>query len=187
MPINLNDFLNNTYTGYTGSIGNIGFTGSKGISGEYAGKGFTGSHGYTGSRAYTGSSGFGGSRGFVGYTGSSGFAANAAVFTGSIQEQTYLLTDATTITIEPSNGTIQYLVSLGASRTINTANFLDGEYVTLMINDNSGTGSVTTWSTVSWVNNGGIAPSWPDSGTYTVVSLWKVNGVVYGAIVGDGK
>jgi hypothetical protein len=187
MPINLNDFLNNTYTGYTGSIGNIGFTGSKGISGEYAGKGFTGSHGYTGSRAYTGSSGFGGSRGFVGYTGSSGFAANAAVFTGYIQEQTYALTDSATITIYPSNGTIQYLNSLGASRTIDTSAFVDGQGVTLMINDNSGVGSITTWSTVVWINNAKVAPSWPDSGTYTVISLWKVNGTVYGALVGNGS
>jgi hypothetical protein len=111
---------------------------------------------------------------------------SAAVFTGSIQEQTYALTDAATITIEPANGSIQYLTALGASRTIDVSNFVDGETVALMINDNSGAGSVTTWSTVEWVNNGGSAPAWPDSGNYTVVSLWKVNGTVYGALVGDG-
>ncbi len=176
MSINLNDFLNNTYTGYTGSIGNIGFTGSRGISGEYAGIGYTGSRGVIG---YTGS------RGVIGYTGS-GVASNAAIFTGYIQEQTYALTDSATIVIYPANGTIQYLNALGANRTIDTSAFVNGQGVTLMLNDNSGTGSVTTWSTVSWVNNRGVAPLWPDSGTYTVVSLWKVNGTVYGALVGDG-
>lgn len=115
-----------------------------------------------------------------------GTILNEVIFTGSIREQTYQITDAATIFIEPGNGSIQYLTSIGASRTINTSLFLDGEVVTLMINDNSGAGSVTTWTSVVWVNNAGAAPSWPDSGTYTVLSLWKVNGVVYGAIVGNG-
>jgi len=39
MPINLNDFLNQTYTGYTGSQGIIGYTGS------YGPVGYTGSSG----------------------------------------------------------------------------------------------------------------------------------------------
>ena len=166
MTINLNDFLNQTYTGYTGSQGNLGYTGSTGA-------------GYTGSQ---------GSQGTLGYTGSTGsFNSSEAIFTGSIQEQTFALTDAATITIEPANGSIQYLTALGASRTIDVTNFVDGEVVTLMINDNSGSGSVTTWTTVEWVNNGGSAPAWPDSGNYTVIALWKVNGTVYGALVGDGS
>jgi hypothetical protein len=115
-----------------------------------------------------------------------GTILSEVIFTGSIREQTYQITDAVTIFIEPGNGSIQYLTSIGASRTINTSLFLDGEVVTLMINDNSGTGSVSTWTSVSWINNGGVAPLWPDSGTYTVISLWKVNGTVYGAVVGNG-
>lgn len=115
-----------------------------------------------------------------------GTILSEVIFTGSIREQTYQITDAATIFIEPGNGSIQYLTSIGASRTINTSLFLDGEVVTLMINDNSGTGSVSTWTSVSWINNGGVAPLWPDSGTYTVISLWKVNGTVYGAVVGNG-
>lgn len=116
-----------------------------------------------------------------------GTILNEVIFTGSIREQTYALTDAATIQIEPGNGSIQYLTSIGASRTIDTSLFVNGEVVTLMINDNSGAGSVTTWSSVAWVNNTGVAPTWPDSGTYTVISLWKVNGTVYGALVGNGK
>lgn len=115
-----------------------------------------------------------------------GTILSEVIFTGSIREQTYQITDAATIFIEPGNGSIQYLTSIGASRTINTSLFLDGEVVTLMINDNSGAGSVSTWSSVTWVNNSGNPPLWPDSGTYTVISLWKVNGVVYGALVGNG-
>lgn len=113
--------------------------------------------------------------------------ASEAIFTGAIQEQTFALTDSATITIDPANGTIQYLTALGASRTIDTSAFVDGEAVTLMINDNSGAGSVTTWTTVEWVNNGGTAPAWPDSGNYTVITLWKVGSIVYGALVGDGS
>lgn len=115
-----------------------------------------------------------------------GTILNEVIFTGAIREQTYALTDAATIQIEPGNGSIQYLTSIGASRTIDTSLFLNGEVVTLMINDNSGSGSVSTWNSVTWVNNGGSAPLWPDSGVYTVISLWKVNGTVYGAIVGNG-
>lgn len=115
-----------------------------------------------------------------------GTILSEVIFTGAIREQTYQITDAATIAIEPGNGSIQYLTSIGAARTITTSLFLDGEVVTLMINDNSGAGSVSTWTSVVWVNNTGIAPTWPDSGTYTVISLWKVNGIVYGAVVGDG-
>ena len=176
-------------TGYTGSSGVTGYTGSQGIIGFVGSQGVTGYTGSSGIIGYTGSSGiigYTGSQGVTGYTGS-GFNSNVAIFTGSIQEQVYTLTDASTIIIEPGNGTIQYLTSLGSGRIIDVSNFVNGEAVTLMINDNSGAGSVTTWTTVEWVNNGGIAPVWPDSGNYTVISLWKVNGTVYGALVGDGS
>ena len=91
----------------SGFPGEIGFTGSQGIPGEYAafgytgsqGSGFTGSVGFVGSQGdagpaggYTGSSGgpgYSGSIGDIGYVGSSGYTgssgAYAAVgFTGSI-------------------------------------------------------------------------------------------------------
>lgn len=140
---------------------------------------------------FIGDTGYTGSRGSLGYTGSSGVLdTSEVVFTGSIKEQTYQITDNETIIIEPGNGSMQFLIALDATpaRTIDVSNFLDGETVALMINDNSETGDViTSWSTVEWVNNGGVAPFWPDNGNYTVVSLWKINGTVYGALVGDGN
>jgi len=58
-----------TTVGYSGSQGNIGYTGSEGIQGNI---GYTGSEGIQGNIGYTGSQGVGytGSRGPIGYTGS---------------------------------------------------------------------------------------------------------------------
>jgi hypothetical protein len=63
-------------------LSNIGFTGSQGIPGEYAGVGFTGSIGFTGSQG----AGFTGSQGNIGFTGSQGIPGEYAGigFTGSI-------------------------------------------------------------------------------------------------------
>jgi hypothetical protein len=59
----------------------VGFTGSQGIPGEFAGVGFTGSRGFVGSQG----AGFTGSRGNTGFTGSQGIPGEAANigFTGS--------------------------------------------------------------------------------------------------------
>jgi hypothetical protein len=73
--------------GYTGSIGN-GYTGSAGYSGStgYAGSiGYSGSSGYSGSNGYSGSTGYVGSTGYtgsIGYTGSFGYIGSIG-YTGS--------------------------------------------------------------------------------------------------------
>jgi hypothetical protein len=108
------------------------------------------------------------------------------VITGAILEDIFTITDGAAFEIDPSNGTIQ-LITLGADRTPKATNFVNGESVTLMVND--GTAYTITWtdatfggSGVVWV--GGFAPTLAATG-YTVIELWKVGSQVYGAIVGS--
>jgi len=81
------------------------------------------------------------------------------------------------------------LVSRGSIQTITlTANssptdsLVNGQSLTLMIDD--GTAYTITWPSVTWKTNGGAAPTLNTSG-YTVIQLWKVASVLYGARVGD--
>lgn len=104
------------------------------------------------------------------------------VITGTIVEDIFALTDASTVDIDPGNGSIQTLTLAGTGRTLTFTNMVDGEAITLMINDGSA-GTVTTWN-ATFVNNGGAAPTLSTSG-FTVVSIWKVGGVVYAAVVGN--
>lgn len=67
----------------TGDTGPTGFTGSRGIPGEFAAIGFTGSRGFDGVNGFTGSVGFVGSRGVIGYTGSRGADGTAVDIVGS--------------------------------------------------------------------------------------------------------
>ena len=110
------------------------------------------------------------------------------VITGTILEDIFTITDGAAFEIDPSNGSVQ-LVTLGASRTPKATNFVNGESVTLMVND--GTAYTLTWSDatfggsgVVWKTNGGSAPTLNTTG-FTVIVLWKVGGQVYGARVGD--
>ena len=103
---------------------------------------------------------------------------NDSVFTGYIDEEVYNLTGTA---LDPGNGTIQY-TTLSANTTF-TDSVAEGESLTLMIDD--GTAYTITWPSVTWVNNGGSAPTLATSG-YTVVALWKVSTTLYGALVGDG-
>jgi hypothetical protein len=93
-------------------------------------------------------------------------------------ETVFTITDATTVTINPDNGTIQ-LWTLGANRTLSTASMVEGKSVLLMVND--GTARTITWSTVVWV--GGTAPVLALSG-WTCIELWRVGTTTYGALVG---
>ena len=103
----------------------------------------------------------------------------AANFGAEVVEATYNLTGTA---LDPSNGTIQY-TTLSANTTL-TDSLAAGESITLMIDD--GSAYTITWPTMTWVNNGGAAPTLATSG-YTVVALWKVSTTLYGALVGDGS
>jgi hypothetical protein len=110
------------------------------------------------------------------------------VITGTILEDIFTITDGVAFEIDPSNGSIQ-LITLGANRTPKATNFVNGESVTLMVDD--GTARTLTWtdstfggSGVVWKTNAGVAPTLNTTG-FTVIVLWKVGGQVYGSRVGD--
>ena len=107
---------------------------------------------------------------------------------GTILEDIFTVTDGAAFEIDPGNGSIQ-LITLGASRTPKATNFVNGESVTLMVDD--GSAYTLTWtdstfggSGVVWKTNAGAAPTLNTTG-YTVIVLWEVGGQVYGARVGD--
>jgi len=115
---------------------------------------------------------------FITAAGEDLIVADAAVFTGSIQEAVYNLTGTA---LDPANGTIQ-TKTLAANTTL-TDSLSAGEAMTLMIDD--GSAYAVTWPTITWANNAGAAPTLATSG-YTVVALWKVGATLYGALVGNG-
>ena len=100
---------------------------------------------------------------------------------GTITEDVYAIS-GTSATLEPDNGSIQTHTLTGG--TTYTDGFSAGQAITLMIND--GASYTVTWPTITWTNNGGSAPTLATSG-YTVIALWKVGSVLYGALVGDGS
>lgn len=84
-------------------------------------------------------------------------------------------------TLDPSNGIIQRQ-TLSANVTY-TDGLANGESIIIMIND--GGSNQVTWPTIKWVNNGNSAPTLPDGDTWSVVSIWKTAGSLYGAVVGN--
>ena len=96
--------------------------------------------------------------------------------TGAVTEGVYAIS-GTTPALNPANGTIQTWTLTGNSMP--TDSFSSGQAITLMVND--GTAYTITWPIMTWV--GGSAPTL-DTTKYTVLSLWKVGSVLYGAIVG---
>ena len=112
-------------------------------------------------------------------TGSSPAITSPSI-TGTILEDVFALS-GTTPALDPDNGSVQTWTLSGNSTP--TDSLAAGEAITLMIDD--GTASTITWPSVTWVNNGGTAPTLATTG-YTVVALWKVSTTLYGALVGDG-
>ena len=100
-------------------------------------------------------------------------------FSKAITETVFALS-GTTPALNPSNGTIQTWTLTGASTP--TDSLTAGESMTIMIDD--GTAFAITWPSVTWVNNGAVAPTLATTG-FTVVALWKVSTTLYGALVGN--
>lgn len=90
----------------------------------------------------------------------------------ALKEASY---ECTGSVLDPSNGTLQYK-TLSANTTF-TESFVDGESITLMIDD--GSSYTVTWPTMTWAS--GSAPTLATSG-YTTVVLWH-RGSLYGAVV----
>ena len=102
---------------------------------------------------------------------------NSISITGEITEEVVALS-GTTVELDPANGTLQTHTLTG--NTAYTEALTSGQSLTLMIDD--GTDYSITWPTMTWVNNGGVAPTLATSG-YTVVGLWKVSTTLYGALI----
>jgi len=102
-----------------------------------------------------------------------------STFGGALVETVYALS-GTTPALDPSNGTIQTWTLSANSTPTNSLNA--GESMTLMVDD--GTAYTITWPSVTWKTNGGTAPTLMTTG-YTVIVLWRVGAVLYGARVGD--
>lgn len=100
-------------------------------------------------------------------------------FGAAIVETVFALS-GTTPALDPSNGTIQTWTLTANSTPTNSLNA--GESMTLMVDD--GTAYTITWPSVTWKTNGGTAPTLITTG-YTVIVLWRVGSVLYGARVGD--
>jgi hypothetical protein len=106
---------------------------------------------------------------------------NPVITSGTLTEDVYSLS-GTSVALEPDNGSVQTHTLTG--NTTYTDGFSSGQAVTLMVDD--GTAYTITWPTITWVNNGGSAPTLATSG-YTVIAMWKVSTTLYGALVGDGS
>jgi hypothetical protein len=108
---------------------------------------------------------------------------NPAVTAGTITEDVFTITGGDP-DISPNNGSVQ-LWTLTGNDEPEEGDWAAGQAITLMVDDS--TAYTIDWSQISvtWVNNGGSAPTLATSG-YTVIALWKVGSTLYGALVGDG-
>ena len=97
-------------------------------------------------------------------------------------EEVFAVT-GTTPALSPTNGSIQTW-TLSGNSTPTAGTWADGQSLTLMVDD--GTARTITWTSlaVTWKTNGGAAPVLNTTG-YTVIQLWEVGSVIYGARVGD--
>ena len=100
-------------------------------------------------------------------------------FSNAVVETVFALT-GTTPALNPTSGMIQTWTLSASSTPTDSLNA--GESLTLMIDD--GTAYTITWPSVTWKTNGGVAPTLNTTG-FTVIVLWKVSTVLYGARVGD--
>lgn len=102
-------------------------------------------------------------------------------FTGGYTELVDSIVDGAAVDLDPDGGTVQTW-TLGANRSPTATFFESGQSMTLMIDD--GAAYAITWPSVTWKTDGGSPPVLNATG-YTVIQLWKVDTVLYGARVGD--
>jgi len=107
---------------------------------------------------------------------------NSAVFNDGYTEEVFSVT-GTAPALSPTNGSIQTWV-LSANSAPTAGTWGSGQSLTLMIDD--GSAFSVNWASLSvvWKTNLGTAPILQTNG-YTVIQLWKVGTVIYGARVGD--
>jgi len=103
-------------------------------------------------------------------------------FNDGYTEEVFAVT-GTTPALSPTDGSIQTW-TLSGNSTPTAGTWAAGQSITLMIDD--GTASTVTWSSlaVTWKTDSGNAPTLNTTG-FTVIQLWKVGTVIYGARVGN--
>jgi len=109
----------------------------------------------------------------------SGTASGLTINDGYTEE--VFAVSGTTPALSPTNGSIQTW-TLTANSTPTAGTWVDGQSITLMVDD--GTTYTVTWTSlaVTWKTAGGTAPTLATSG-YTVITLWKVGTTIYGAVL----
>ena len=106
---------------------------------------------------------------------------NGTVKCKNVREIVFTITWSSSFVLKPVNGGTQFVV-LGGNSTPTQSGWTNGESITLHIDD--GASRTITWTTLGVVWTGGTAPTLATTGD-TVVQLWKANGVIYGALVGE--
>jgi len=106
-----------------------------------------------------------------------------AILNDGYTEEVFIITDGATVNLDPNNGSIQ-IWTLGDNRTPEQANWVAGQNITVMVNDDAN--FTITWSTlgVVWLTDSGVAPTLA-SNEFTTIVLWKVSTQIYGARVGN--
>ncbi len=109
-------------------------------------------------------------------------ALSGAILNDGYTEEVFAVT-GTTPALSPTNGSIQTW-TLTASSTPTAGTWADGQSMTLMIDD--GAAYTVTWTSlaVTWKTDAGVAPTLNLTG-FTVIQLWQVGSVIYGARVGN--
>ena len=105
---------------------------------------------------------------------------SGAVLNDGYREEIFSITDEPSLLIFATNGSIQTW-TLGATRSP-TLYINEGSSLTLLIQD--GASYTITWPSVTWKTDGGVAPTLNTTGV-TVIQLWRVDSIIYGARVGD--
>lgn len=104
------------------------------------------------------------------------------VMQGAVKVDEFTITDGGSVSINPSDGEVQTW-AMGANRTPTLSLITTGKAVLLMVSD--GTGFTITLTGVTWMNNGGVAPTLKTTG-FTPILLFNVGGTLYAWLCGDG-
>lgn len=111
-----------------------------------------------------------------------GGTASGLTLNDGYTEEVFAVT-GTTPALSPTNGSIQTWTLTGNS-TPTAGTWASGQSITLMVDD--GAARTINWASlpVVWKTDGGSAPTLLTTG-FTLIELWKVGTVIYGARVGD--
>lgn len=105
-----------------------------------------------------------------------------AILNAGYTESVYAI-GGSTPALSPANGSIQtWILQNGSTPTIGT--WASGQSLTLMIDDGSAYTVNWTSMAITWETDSASAPTLSTAG-YTVIQLWKVGTVIYGARVGN--